>query len=97
MILEIEADHLRVGRQCIDPLFATRTKKLDRRHIAQLGVVEFRDRGWVHDITPFDLDRIGVGGRDMSVAADILVKLDMHQAIFLNKTVDFLVRHFRKF
>jgi hypothetical protein len=39
----------------------------------------------IHHIAPLDLDRIGVGGGDVTVAGDVLVELDMHEAVFLER------------
>lgn len=51
-------------------------------------IVEFRGRGRIHHVTPGNLHRIGIGGGDASVAGDVLVKLDVHQAVFLQRVHD---------
>jgi hypothetical protein len=69
MVLEIEADHFRVGRDRIDALFAPGPEQLQRRRHVHLRIVELRCRRRVHHITPLDLHRIGIGGGDMAVRA----------------------------
>ncbi len=83
MILEIQADDLRIGRHGVDTLLAARAEELERVRHVHLGIVEFRRRRRIHDITALHLHRIGIGRGDMAVAGDILVELHMHQAVFL--------------
>ena len=85
VILEIERDDARIGRDRVDALLAPGAEELQRRAIVELGIVEFRDRRRVHDVAAGDARRIGVGRRDMAVARDVLVELDVHHAIFAER------------
>ena len=85
MILEVERDDSRVGRDRVDPLLAAGAEQLQRRAIVELGIVEFRDRRGIHDVAAGDARGIGVGRRDMAVARDVLVELDMHDAVFAER------------
>ena len=53
--------------------------------IVHLRIVEFRRRRRIHDVAGVHLHRIGVGRRDMSEAGDVLVQLDVHQAVFAER------------
>ena len=72
-----------IGRHGVDPLFAPCPEKLDRGIIREFRIVEFRDRRRVHHVAPLDLDRIGIGGRNLAMPRDILIEFDMHQPVFL--------------
>ena len=85
MVLEVEADHLGVGRHGVDALLAAGAEQLQRRRHVHLRIVEFRRRRRVHHIAALDLHRIGVGRGDAAVAGDVLVELHMHQAVFLER------------
>ncbi|EKJ94209.1 carbon-phosphorus lyase complex subunit [Bradyrhizobium lupini HPC(L)] len=88
MILEIEADDVGVGRYGIDALLAPGAEQLQRVRHVHFRVVEFRGWRWIHHITPGHLHRIGVGGGDAAVAGNVLIELDVHQAIFLQRVHD---------
>ncbi|QTK80019.1 PhnJ Carbon-Phosphorus Lyase Complex Subunit [Agrobacterium tumefaciens] len=82
VILEIQADDIRIGRHGIDALFAPGAEQLQRLRHIHFRIVEFRRRRGVHHITPGDFHRIGIGSGNAAVAGDVLVKLDVHQAVF---------------
>ena len=82
MVLEVERHHAGVGRDRVDALLAARAEQLQRGAIVELRVVELRDRRGVHDVAAVDAHGIGVGRRDMAVARDVLVELDVHDAVF---------------
>src|SRR5262245_57992598 len=81
MILEVERYHLGVRRNCIDPLFATSAEQLQSRTAVHFWIVELR--GWrrIRDVAAIHLDRIGIGGRDVTMPRDILIQFDMHDAV----------------
>src|SRR5262245_36696327 len=81
MILEIERDDAGMGRQRIDALLAARGEQLQRRTIVHLRIVELGRGGGVHHVAPVDLHRIRIAGGDVSMARDVLVQLDVHDAV----------------
>jgi hypothetical protein len=51
----------------------------------ELRIVELRDRRGVHHVTAGYFRRVGVGGGDVRVLGDILVELDVHQAVLFQR------------
>ncbi len=81
IILEVQAAHARVRRHGVDALLAAGAEQLQRLAVVHLRVVELRRGRRVHDVAAGDLDRIGIGGGDVAVARDVLVELDVHEAV----------------
>ena len=85
MVLEVEAHHFGEGRDRIDALLAAGAEELQRRRHVHLRIVEFRRRRGVHHVAPLDLHRVGIGRGDMPMLGDVLVELDVHQPVFLER------------
>ena len=85
VVLEIQAFDRGIGRYRVDALFAPGPEQLECRIAVHFRVVEFRDRRRRHQIAAVDQDRIVVGGVDAAEARDVLVELDVHHAVFLER------------
>ncbi|VEB42152.1 Uncharacterised protein [Chromobacterium violaceum] len=83
VVVEGQAFHLGVGRNRVQPLFAAGAEQQQGRVHVELGVVEFRNRRWRGQIPVVHHHRIVVAGGDVAEAGDVLVQLDVHQAVFL--------------
>src|SRR5262249_52491974 len=81
MILEIERDDLRIRWDGIDPLFTPCAEQLQGRAIVHLGVVELRRRRRIHHVSVGHLYWVGVARGDMTMTRDVLVELDVHDAV----------------
>ncbi|RMN77764.1 PhnJ, carbon-phosphorus lyase complex subunit [Pseudomonas cannabina] len=85
MVFKVEAHHLGERRHGVQTFFASGTEQHQRRAHVQLGVVEFRNRRWVHHITLIDHHRVGVAGGDMAEGRDVLVEFDVHDAVIIQR------------
>lgn len=50
-----------------------------------LGVSNFEMGGRIHHITPLDMHRIRIAGRNLTISGDIPVELDMHQPVIFQR------------
>ena len=82
VVFKVKATHRGVRWHGVKPLFASRTKELQRGIHVHFGVVKFRDRRGRHQVALIDQHRVVIGARDRAQLRDVFVQTHVHQAIF---------------